>query len=72
MIVLETSSYEELLEHLKISVPKLYRETESPANSSNIPALQESQRNTVCLYIRMGEEGSACYRYWKEFLFVCF
>ena len=35
MIVLETSSYGEPLEYLKIRVPELYCETENPVNSSN-------------------------------------
>lgn len=39
MIVLEIFSYEELLEYLKISVFKLYREIESLANFLNISVL---------------------------------
>lgn len=70
MIVLETSSYEELVEHLKISVLEFYRETESPVNSSNFHPFQESQRTTLCLYVCMGKEGEACADTEKNFLFA--
>lgn len=54
MIVLETSSYGEPLEYLKISVPELYCQTENPVNSSNFYPLQESQRTALCLYVHGG------------------
>ena len=56
MIVLETSSYEELLGHLKIIVAEFYCETESPVNSSNLHPRQESQKITFCLYTCMGKK----------------
>lgn len=72
MIVLEASSYEELLEHLKYCCYRviLWEFTESPVNSSKLHPWQESQKNTFCLYINMRKKGWACYGYWKEF--VCF
>lgn len=70
MIVLETSSYKELLEHLKIIVMELYCETESPVNSLKLHPGQESQKITFCLYTRMGKNGLACYWYGKES--ICF
>lgn len=54
MIVLETSSYEELLQYLEISVSELNCETESPANSSSFPPLQESLRTTLCWFLHGG------------------
>lgn len=54
MIVLETSSYEELLEYLEISVSELYCETESLMNSSCFHPLQESLRTTLCWFMHGG------------------